>query len=162
MRGNQLQPGVDAQNRDEAVRVGVVVAAVAGVHEDGQPVRLAHLVDFEAAEVVDLEALNVGVQLDTVQAQLPQMMVVTDKVGTVRVERAEPEEAAARRGDLGGDKLVDVPHLMRRGGDRFHDEAVDAAGVCAAEQFFRRAAAGGVGSVNVPMPAAARAAIFAG
>ena len=37
---------------------------------------------------------------------------------------------------------------MRRGGDRFHDEAVDAAGICAAEQFFRRTAAGGVGAVE--------------
>ena len=118
------------------------------MHEDGQPVRLAHFVDSEAAEVVDLEALDVGVQLDAVQTQLSQMAVVADKVGTVGIERAEPEEATARCGDFGGDEFVDVPHLMRRGGDRFHDETVDAAGVCAAEQFFRRTAAGGFGAVE--------------
>ena len=92
VRGNQLQPGVDAQDRDEAVRVGVVIAAVAGVHEDGQPVRLAHFVDSEAAEVVNLEALDVGVQLDAVQTQLSQMAVVADKIRTVGIERASPKK----------------------------------------------------------------------
>ena len=86
---------------------------------------LALLTKRETLVAVQAKALNVGVELHTVQPQLPQVGNVLRQRHALRVQRPEAVQAVGKLRHLGSDKLVDVLHLLRPRRHRLHKEAVD-------------------------------------
>ena len=102
MRADDRQARESPQQRDKAVWVGEVIAAVSRVQEQGQNA-LALLRQRKAARIVEAEALDVRMQLHAVQAQSAQVGDILLQRRRIGVQRTEAVQAVRKLRDLAGD-----------------------------------------------------------
>ena len=75
-------------------------------------VLLAQFIDFQAAIIVNLEGLNVGVHFHAPQPQLQNMLHIALDIGAVGMEGTQPRKAALPFLHSAGDELIDTLHLL--------------------------------------------------
>ena len=136
MRADDRQAREAPQQRDKAVRIGEVIAAVSRVQEQGQHA-LALLRQRKAARIVEAEALDVRMQLHAVQAQSAQVGDILLQRRRIGVQRTEAVQTVRKLRDLAGDELVDMLHLIRPCRYRLHKKFGNA--VAVGEQRLHRA-----------------------
>ena len=91
MRPDQFQVGVAAEQRDQSVGVGVVVAHVARVHQHHEVCVGNGVVHTGILGQIDLKPLDIGVQFDTLQPEFDEVPDVLLDRFALGVERAEPD-----------------------------------------------------------------------
>ena len=137
MGGDDLQMGEDIQDMPQAGGMGVVVAGVAHVEQDGN-FSLNHFIHGEKPGVINVEPLGIRVHLDTPQAVLQNPLRFFLQTLHFRMDGAEADEAVMGLG-LFQNKGVDRAYPVGGIGNRQDHKAADTGLGAALQQHFHGA-----------------------
>ena len=141
------EAGIGLQNGDQTIGVGVVIAGITCMDEDGQS-PLAKLKHFEAAVVIQLEGLNIRVEFHALETKGNNLFHVPPDIVALSMKGTDSGKAAVAGRHLSRNEAVDGTHLMGRGGHGADHKMVHPRSTAGAQQGFAAAVQHGVAVIK--------------